>query len=129
MNSLTQNVLCRSDIALVSLDMCEDASYPCPLDFNEDLSHYPLVCQPLSKTDPRYLTFPSVTVRRVSITLNFLSISGTSSKKPMTTCTIFHLLVQQRPIATLLTYRHDLDYDSGGGWEVRRLTGLLFQPE
>lgn len=40
-----------------------------------------------------------------------------------------HLLIQQRPIATLLTYRHDLDYDSGGGWEVRRLTGLLFQPE
>lgn len=34
-------------------------------------------------------TFPSVTVRKVSITDNFTSKFGVSSRKPMTTCTIF----------------------------------------
>jgi len=67
---------------LFFLEVGEDASDTCSLDFDEDLQTVRLYRNRLLDF---HRTLPSVTVRNVSIVDIFVSSFGASSRKPMTT--------------------------------------------
>lgn len=84
---LAQNIGGGMKITVRFLDVGKNAGDTSSLDFDEKLQ-VTLIAVQMEKLYLEEPTFPSVTVRKVSITDSFTSMLGVSSRKPMTTCTI-----------------------------------------